>query len=328
MKGWKKWLAFLMCLLILSGSTAALADGWRQSGGRWWYARGESDYAKSEWLKDGGKWYYFDGEGWMVTGWLDLGSWYYFSSNGSMVTGWQNINGKWYYFRPSGEMAEGWLKSGTIWFYLVPGSGNMVTGWQEIDGAWYYFNRAGTMHTGFINSGNTWYYCSESGAMVVSDWVKAYGYWYYFDENGAMVTGSKEIDGVIYYFDANGRWIERLMGDDITVNSFSYRDSGYGPDMFIQFKNNLNVAVDRLDFTVYFYDAFGNPVYSYGGTHTDNVYNSSVIAAGGLSKLGDSWSGYGYYGAKQFGITVYQYHIVNGTTVEIPANQQVTHYFN
>ncbi len=130
------------------GSSQGYTEGWKLSGGLWWYQNADGTYPVNAWKAIGNAWYYFDSLGWMTTGWVHDGY-------------------GWYYTNESGAMATGWISDGGSWYYLA-GSGLMATGWINDCGTWYYMNESGAMHTGWLNDGGAWYYLCGSGAMVIN----------------------------------------------------------------------------------------------------------------------------------------------------------------
>ena len=322
----KKIIAILACMIIVFASTSAIADSWQQSSGRWWYSRNNGSFACKEWLRDGNNWYYFDESGWMVTGWRHIGNWYYFNTSGAMVTGWQYIGGNWYFFNASGAMVTGWQYIEGKW-YFFNNAGAMVKDWQQIDGSWYYFDNSGAMMTGWLMFHGKYYYCNESGAMVTG-WLHLGSEWYYLNSSGVMVTGNNiRIDGKDYSFDSSGRWIDRDMGKDLTVESLRIKNTIIGPELYIRIKNNRDVVVDRVDFTVYCYDVYGDQVYGYDYYSYQDCNFNGTIQPGRLSPSNYYWDFYGYDGARAAEITIYKYHTATGETVEIPDNQQITFRF-
>ena len=245
----------------------------------------------------GGRWWYSRSDGSYVRyDWLwDNGSWYFFDDAGWMVTGWYRIGGSWYHFAPSGTMETGWVR----------------------DGAWYYLGNDGSMRTGWLQDGQK-YYLEDSGKMAVG-WRKIGSDWYYFKENGAMATGTVTIDGKKYTFDRNGRWIESA---GLEVCSITLSRNTIGPFAYIQIANNLSVAVDRVDFTVYCYDAYGRQIKGYDYyTHDDDWYDG-LILPGGKSPSDHYWSLYGYDGVRTIVVTITKYHTADGRTVSIPKDRQ------
>ena len=258
------------------------------------------------WQQSGGRWWYSRSDGsyphseWM----LDGGAWYYFDAEGWMATGWQKLGGIWYYLLSSGKMATGWQKIGGYWYYFL-NSGAMATDWQKIGGYWYYFLSSGEMATG---------------------WQKIGGIWYYFFSSGEMATGDVLIDGALYSFDASGAWIET----GLSIESLRARSaySGGPKNLYIVIRNNLGVAVDRVDFSIYYYNTYGEQVYGYGYyTHDENWYDG-VIPSGGTSPGNHYWTAYGYDGATYYAVTILKYHTVTGETVVIPSDQRITYWFH
>lgn len=317
----KRMIALGLCCVMLLAGAAALADGWQQSSGRWWYAYSNGGYACNQWLQDGGAWYYFDGSGWMVTGWQKIkNTWYYFQNNGKMSTGWTKISGKWYHFTEDGVMNTGWLEDGGTWYYLNK-EGVMQTGWVQYGGAKYYMEASGAMKTGWLQYGGKWYYLKDNGAMAVG-WLSIGGSWYYF-ANGVMVTGSRKIDGKYQTFDSEGRWIKQA---DLSVYSITLKKDLLGYyEAYIRIRNNLNVAVDRVDFTIYCYDAYGNHLYQYDYYAYLNCCYDGIISAGGLSPSNHYWWLNGFEGVYKIYVTIWKYHTVDGRTVEIPESERITY---
>lgn len=98
-----------------TGFSIASSQGWRQTGGKWYYIKPDGTKAGNEWLKVDGVYYWFD-------------------PDSSMATGWRNYNGTWYYLRSSGAMAENyWVQTGGKWYYLGE-NGAMLAGTLTPDG--------------------------------------------------------------------------------------------------------------------------------------------------------------------------------------------------
>ena len=315
----KRIVALALCCVMLLACAAAAADSWEQSSGRWWYSYSNGGYARNQWLQYEGAWYYFDGEGWMVTGWQKIKNvQYHFQNNGKMDTGWVKISGKWYYFNDEGAMKTGWLNDGGSWYYLGT-DGAMQTGWVRYGNGWYYLQSNGAMKTGWLQLKNKWYYLKDDGAMAVG-WLSLNGYWYYFDK-GVMVTGTKKINGKAETFDNEGRWIKTA---DLYVSSITLKKGALGYyEAYIRIKNNLKVAVDRVDFTIYCYDAYGDQLYQYDYYAYMNCCYAGVISAGGQSPSNYYWGLNGFEGVYKIVVTIWKYHTVDGRTVEIPESQRV-----
>lgn len=130
--------AFLLCIVLVTYTSAEMPRGWNQLNGIWFYYTDEGEKATG-WQHINDIWYLFSEEGEMQTGWQQVGGiWYYFNTDGAMMTGWQTIGNKTYYFKASGAMAAGewcdgyWLNEDGSWTYAYKAS------WQQNDtGRWY-----------------------------------------------------------------------------------------------------------------------------------------------------------------------------------------------
>ncbi|WP_418985466.1 peptidoglycan DD-metalloendopeptidase family protein, partial [Blautia sp.] len=211
----------------LNGS-GAMATGWLNLGGTWYYLNPSGGAMQTGWYKVGKTWYYSNGSGAMQTGWLRLGNtWYYMNGSGAMLTGWQKIGGCSYYFNPtSGAMSSGWVTIKGKKYYLSS-SGITLTGWQQIGGKWYYFNNSGVMQTGSVTVGGSKYYLNKNGVMQTG-WQKIGDNYYYFKSNGAMAVNTY-MDG--YYLDENGVRTEVEYGNGewcFPCPSITYVSSEFG----------------------------------------------------------------------------------------------------
>ncbi len=212
-------------------SKGAIAKGWFQVGGNWFYSNAQGFAQYNRWLQIGGGWYFFDDDGVMATDWIKSGqSRYYMGADGRMRTGWVNTAGAWYHMDASGAMQAGWVKDGQAWYYLSPSgimttgwvqvggqwyylraSGAMATGWVQVGGQWYYLHASGTMATGWVKVGASWYFLNAGGAMH-SGWLQQAGSWYYLNSGGAMVSGRQTIDGRLSDFRSDGVWLGYVTG--------------------------------------------------------------------------------------------------------------------
>ncbi len=85
----------------------AMSEGWRESGGGWWYEFSDGSYAKSEYING----YWLDSAGWYDSAWdaawfKDSNGWWYQSGSWYPVDEWVKIDKKWYYFNSSGYMQD------------------------------------------------------------------------------------------------------------------------------------------------------------------------------------------------------------------------------
>lgn len=186
----KTWiLAAITAGLMVSHTTAALADQWRIGDYGYWYDLGNGSYAVG-WRSVNGKWYYFNQDGYMMTGWQNIGGvWYYMEGSGEMVTGWKELNGSWYYFDESGAMATGWRMNNGNWYYFE-GNGMMYQdGWKTLDNNRYFFKPDGSLAIGSFSDGSFQYITDNNGAIyrniMLDEKVK-------LDEDGCMMTRNRE----------------------------------------------------------------------------------------------------------------------------------------
>ncbi len=216
-------LAAAVLLAALGCAASASAEGWQNSGQRWWYDLGGGRYARNQWVYSGG-WYHFDYDGWMQTGWLQTdGHWYYLGNDGAMRTGWQQTDGYWAYLGDDGAARTGWQQIGGQW-YLFSLSGIMRTGWQQYGGSWYLLGTDGAMVTGWYQSGGQWYYLRPDGAMAAG-WEKIDGVWYCFRPGGEMATGWIQDDRGWYYLLDSGRMVQN---ESLTIDGVNYLFGGDG----------------------------------------------------------------------------------------------------
>lgn len=160
-------------------ASAAVANGWEQANGNWYYYE-NSTMKTNSWIAGTGS---------------DYDKWYYVGKDGAMVKNdWvKHTDGNWYYLGSDGAMIT------TQW---IPGANN--------NGKWYYVNEKGIMQTnswieGRGNYYGYWYYVGEDGAMVTNKWIEGAGSkWYYLGEDGAMLTNTTTPDG--YWVGSDGAW--------------------------------------------------------------------------------------------------------------------------
>ena len=127
---------------FLDAKTGIMATGWKwdEAESCWYYAEPSGALATG-WRNIKGSWYWLDPETFkMATGVIEVGGTRYaMTPSGAMATGWALVDGTWYYAAPSGALASGWVYVGGAWYWLDPASHAMVTGAQQIDGAQYSF---------------------------------------------------------------------------------------------------------------------------------------------------------------------------------------------
>ena len=293
-------LVSMMLLFVLLCGIGTAEAGWQNDRGRWWYSFADGSYAKDKWIQDNDAWYYFDHEGYMVIGW-------------------KRIGGAWYYFEDSGRMATGWVRDGSNWYHF-DSAGSVTTGWYQEGGKWYFFAKSGKMQTGWVQDGKALYYMDATGAMCMG-WQKIGGSWFYF-RNGVMCKGGETIDGKNYVFDANGRLVE---GSYPTIFSIDLVNDAMGfPCAYIQILNQTKVAIDRVDFTIACYDAYGRKMKGFGMYKQDKLWYDYIILPGDKSPANVFWYLYGFAGVRTMTVTITKYHTTDGRTVNIPKSQQIT----
>ena len=104
--------ALALGLCIASLSMTALAAGWGQEKGKYYFIDPKNNEKVSgKWIHTSSGYYYIGADTYMVTGWKKINnSWHYFRPSGLMVTGWREVDKLWYYLKSDGTMQTGWLK--------------------------------------------------------------------------------------------------------------------------------------------------------------------------------------------------------------------------
>ena len=199
---------------VADSNGAMYASAWVQPESGGWYYAGPSGALATGWVQSGGAWYWLqaDRQGKMASdAWVeDGGERYYLGAGGAMRTGWIGLDGGWYYAGPSGaQVRGGWICPYGAWYWLqAERDGLMAEGaWVEDGGERYYLGAGGAMRTGWIGLDDGWYYAGPSGAQVRGGWVASGGAWYWLqaERDGLMIkSATKSIDGSLYAFDGNG----------------------------------------------------------------------------------------------------------------------------
>lgn len=98
--------------------------------------------------------------------------------------------------------------------------------------------------------------------------------------------------------------------------------------LYIVFKNSTSYTVDRIDFNVKCYDAYGRKILGYNYYDSTNCfYDDRSIKSGGKTPSDIYWTLYGFEGTKAIDIVITGYHTTNGITVRIPESQwNYVHY--
>ena len=96
------------------------------------------------------------------------------------------------------------------------------------------------------------------------------------------------------------------------------------PEIYVQFKNVSDKAIDRIDFVVYTYDAYGDKIKPYDYYDcTGCYYDDSVLQPGGSTPSDWCWTLYDCEGVKKVRVAIEKYHFKNGKTVSIPYSKYV-----
>lgn len=97
------------------------------------------------------------------------------------------------------------------------------------------------------------------------------------------------------------------------------------PEIYVVFKNTSKTeTIDRIDFSVRCYDAYGAEIKPYGFYDwTDNFYDDKELRPGRTTSSDWRWTIYGVEGTKSVKIAISKYHTTSGKTVEVPAESLV-----
>lgn len=110
------------------------------------------------------------------------------------------------------------------------------------------------------------------------------------------------------------------IGNDIIISSVRLgKDSIGSPQLYVVFKNNTSLTIDRIDFNVECYDAYGRLIKGYGFyDSSDCFYDETKIRPNGKSSSQIYWTFYGFDGIKSVKIAITAYHTINGKSIRIP----------
>ena len=117
---------------------------------------------------------------------------------------------------------------------------------------------------------------------------------------------------------------------DISVYSVDIGYNSLGdPEVYVRFKNEGSVPIDRVDFDIRCYDAYGDLVKGYGYyIYSECWYEASTIYPQSLSNSGHYWELFGFEGTRSVSIRIRKYHTTSGETVKIPSGkQQWVHFY-
>ena len=115
----------------------------------------------------------------------------------------------------------------------------------------------------------------------------------------------------------------------IAISSLRIGKNSIGdPELYVIFKNNSTYTIDRIDFNVICYDAYGSKIKGYNYyDSTDCYFDDRNIKPGGKTPSDHHWTLYGFDGTKAVDIVITSYHTTNGITVRVPESLwNYTHY--
>lgn len=97
------------------------------------------------------------------------------------------------------------------------------------------------------------------------------------------------------------------------------------PEIYVVFKNTSKTeTIDRIDFSVRCYDAYGAEIKPYGFYDwTDNFYDDKELRPGKTTSSDWRWTIYGVEGTKSVKIAITKYHTTSGKAVEAPTDTLV-----
>lgn len=109
---------------------------------------------------------------------------------------------------------------------------------------------------------------------------------------------------------------------EISIASVKLDSSSVIPDLYVVFKNDSKVAVDRIDFEVKCYDAYGSQIKGYGIYDSTECFYDQTIQSNQTSRFDYRWYLNGWDGIKSVEIAITRYHKINGKAVIIPEDQR------
>ena len=107
----------------------------------------------------------------------------------------------------------------------------------------------------------------------------------------------------------------------VVTNATLTRNSAGTDEAYITLKNKLKVSVDRVDFYVKCYDAYGNLIKGYNYYDVSSCFYDEIIKPGESSDKDIYWGLYGFSGTKSIEVAIVSYHTITGETIEIPEDQ-------
>ena len=109
----------------------------------------------------------------------------------------------------------------------------------------------------------------------------------------------------------------------VVTNATLTRNSAGTDEAYITLKNKLKVSVDRVDFYVKCYDAYGNLIKGYNHYDVSSCFYDEIIKPGESTDKDIYWGLYGFTGTKSIEVAIVSYHTITGETIEIPADSRL-----
>lgn len=109
----------------------------------------------------------------------------------------------------------------------------------------------------------------------------------------------------------------------VSIASVSLKKNSIGvPELYVCFKNNDTSDIDRIDFSVKCYDAYGKQIKGYGYYDINECFYDDVIIKSNKTSSKDIyWIFYGFDGTASVEIAITKYHTTSGRSVEVPESQ-------
>ncbi len=108
---------------------------------------------------------------------------------------------------------------------------------------------------------------------------------------------------------------------EVSIASVKIKDTNYGTrEFYIQFKNNADQTVDRIDFQVQGFNRYGELIEEYN-INTVEFYLDEEIGAGKTSPKNIYYTYYMLNEATKIKVAIVKYHMKNGRTVTVPEYQ-------
>ena len=109
----------------------------------------------------------------------------------------------------------------------------------------------------------------------------------------------------------------------IKITDVSITKNSIGiPELSLRLTNGGSDYIDRVDFLVRCYDAYGDRIKGYDYYDRTQCYYDDILEPQKSSGI-RYWTLYGFEGTRKVEIAIVKYHVITGGTVEIPENELV-----